>query len=154
MTKFSMGIDAVNIERAKRLSEHFVSSYYHENEINRAQSIVNPELRAEYLASRFAAKEAFCKAMGTGVAGNSLREIETAAMTSGKPFLVLHGSVKSRFHSIFGAEASTALSLTHEPPLAIAIVQVTYEEAQCDDAQCREAQCREAQCKEDGDAER
>lgn len=131
MTKFSIGIDAVNIERAKRLSEHFVSSYYHENEISRAQSIANPERRAEYLASRFAVKEALCKAMGTGVAGNSLREIETAAMPSGKPSLVLHGSVKSRFHSIFGADASTALSLTHEPPLAIAIVQVSYEGNQC-----------------------
>lgn len=77
--------------------------------------------RVEALAARFAAKEAFLKALGTGwVRGLSLRDVEVTRGNSGPPVLRLLGGAADRV-----AERGVRqlhLSLSHQPGLAAAIV--------------------------------
>lgn len=126
MMKISLGLDAVNIDRAKRLSDHFVQSFFHPSEVQKASECKNPHRRAEYLASRFAAKEAFAKALGTGIFGLKLNEIEVCSLPSGQPSLSLHGKAKADFDRDFPG-AVINISLTHEAPLALAVVQIFQE---------------------------
>jgi len=72
------------------------------------------------LAARFAAKEAFAKALGTGFTGLTLKDIRVENMMSGRPVLVLEGTALRAMKRI-GAE-KTHLSLTHEENLAAAQV--------------------------------
>ena len=77
----------------------------------------------EYFAARFAAKEAFAKALGTGIRGFSLTEVEVSSDDDGRPFLVFHGRAEKlaeglRFH----------LSMSHERNAAVAVVVAEHEE--------------------------
>jgi holo-[acyl-carrier protein] synthase len=76
--------------------------------------------RIERLAARFAAKEAATKALGSGIRGVSLREIEVVHTTSGQPRLCLHGRAEARARTI-GVEA-VSVSLTHTSMVAEAFV--------------------------------
>lgn len=71
------------------------------------------------LAARFAAKEAFGKALGTGLRGISLKEIETLRDVSGKPSLHLSGTASVLLEAR-GARAH--LSLSHEAAYSLAFV--------------------------------
>lgn len=77
--------------------------------------------RAEALAARFAAKESFLKALGTGwITGLSLRDVEVTRATDGPPMLRLVGGAADR-----AAERGVRrvhLSLSHQTGLAAAVV--------------------------------
>lgn len=77
--------------------------------------------RVEALAARFAAKEAFLKALGTGwVTGLPLRHVEVVKGKDGPPELRLHGAAAERM-----AERGVRrihVSLSHEPGFAAAVV--------------------------------
>lgn len=71
-------------------------------------------------AARFAAKEAFVKAIGTGLRGGRLTEIEVINDDLGRPQLVLHGYFKD-YAAGLGAER-IHLTLSHTKELAMAQV--------------------------------
>lgn len=76
---------------------------------------------AQHFAARFAAKEAFLKAMGTGwTGGHKFSDIEIVNNAQGKPTLVVHGKVKEfcEAHGIGAME----VSLTHIKDVASAVV--------------------------------
>jgi len=76
---------------------------------------------ALHFAARFAAKEAFLKAMGTGWSGgHKFSEIEVVNNALGKPELVVHGKVKE-FCEAHGI-AAMEVSLTHIKDVASAVV--------------------------------
>ena len=76
------------------------------------------------MAACFAAKEAFAKALGTGVRGFSLNEVSVAHDEWGAPFLRLSGSALAIAEE---KNLSFSLSLTHTDGMAGAVV-VAYEE--------------------------
>lgn len=76
--------------------------------------------RIERLASRFAAKEATTKALGTGIRGLGLREIEIISLPSGQPKIVLHHRAADRA-CVLGITA-ISVSLTHTTVMAEAFV--------------------------------
>lgn len=76
--------------------------------------------RVDRLATRFAAKEATSKALGTGFRGISPSEIEVGSEPSGKPELRLHGRALDRARAI--GVTSIAVSLTHTLVAAEAFV--------------------------------
>lgn len=79
------------------------------------------KLAAQHLALRFAAKEAFLKALGTGLRdGISWLDMEVRKDELGKPFLELSGKAAARFAAL-GAE-SCHLSLSHDAGCAVAMV--------------------------------
>lgn len=82
---------------------------------------------AESLAARFAAKEAFVKALGAShrhepprVPRLDLRDIEVANDEYGRPYLVLHGEADTLAEQLGVRHAW--LSLTHEKSTAAAVV--------------------------------
>jgi holo-[acyl-carrier protein] synthase len=84
------GIDIIEVNRIKKvLEEHgerFLQRILTEKEIEYCRSYSKPEL---HFAGRFAAKEAYSKAIGTGVGKSfSWKDIEIINDKKGKPFIV------------------------------------------------------------------
>lgn len=120
-----IGVDAVSIERASRLGNAFTKRWFSpsENDELAALSDAALEIRAQFIASRFAVKEAYAKARGTGFCQNVVpSEISVSKDGNGKPCVVLSGRTAE------GTQGQRVnVSITHEAPLAIAFV--TIEEA-------------------------
>ena len=122
-----IGIDVVHVHRMKRwrLIPGLLERYFHPDELFAALEKGNgAELS---LAARFAAKEAFGKALGTGLSGITLKDIMVKNRHNGLPEVLLSGSaLKALKHS--GANR-IHLSLTHERDNAVAMVVLESESA-------------------------
>ena len=86
--------------------------------------------KAERLAVRFAAKEAFVKAWSTARFGRTpqmdradLSEVEVVTDGFGRPSLVLHGAVATAVAAELG-DVRLHVSLSHDGPSAVAVVLV------------------------------
>ncbi|MGH7607216.1 MAG: holo-ACP synthase [Gemmatimonadales bacterium] len=117
-----VGLDIVETARvARALAIHghrFEERVYTPGEL--AACVARTD-RAQALAGRFAAKEAFLKAMGTGwVRGVSLRQVEVVACPGGQPALQLAGGAAAQARR--KQVRNVHLSLTHQPGLAAAVV--------------------------------
>lgn len=117
-----VGIDLVPVPRMAALlarrSEGSVRRLFTEAEISRCEA--GPR-RAESLAARFAAKEAFFKALGTGWGrGGGWTEVEVVTEADGRPTLRLHGLARTRSRERGVLRAH--LSLTHTAEVAGAYV--------------------------------
>lgn len=115
-----IGIDIVHTSRMSRWHGALLIRYFHPNELAEVKKRVSTMDHS--LAARFAAKEAFGKALGTGLSGLTLRDIEVVNDKNGKPSIRLHGSALDRFERAGGA--GLFLSLTHESDNAIAVVVI------------------------------
>ena len=117
-----LGIDAVNILRMNRWLEipGIFERYFHPEELDTARKRGN--MRMHSLAARFAAKEAFGKALGTGLSGFSLTECAVLNNENGKPDLVLYGKAHEAFLACGGERVLVAL--THEHDYAVAVVVI------------------------------
>ncbi len=115
-----LGIDVVHINRMEHWKEipGLFNRYFHKDEIKSAE-LRGPSAIMS-LAARFAAKEAFGKALGTGLAGLSLKEIQVINNHNGKPDIVISGKAEEAFVRFGGR--GIFLSLTHEKDNAIAVV--------------------------------
>ena len=94
MNIYGNGIDIVEIKRIKSLitkNKKIKKRIFTKNEIKFFEKLKN---KFACYAKRFAAKEAFAKALGTGISkGLSFNEIEINNNNSGKPFLELKKKV-------------------------------------------------------------
>lgn len=116
------GTDLIEIERIRasvsRHGDRFLRRIYTDGEIAYCGRKRNS---AESYATRFAAKEAAAKALGTGISqGVGWREIEVLREPSGRPTLRFSGRALQRAASLGVRRAS--LSLTHSRELAMAFV--------------------------------
>ncbi len=114
------GIDFVTISRIAPWleDEKLCRRFFHEEELAEVQS--RGAAAPSSLAARFAAKEAFAKALGTGFAGLALKQICVVSEKSGKPSLRVEGSARKAMEA--AGAARIHLSLTHEGDLAAAQV--------------------------------
>ena len=117
-----VGVDIVKVDRieqaVERWGHRFLKRIFTAAEIERCQQRARP---AQCLALRFAAKEAFAKALGLGMRkGLRWRDIEVVHDHLGKPDLLLHNQAQRLLE---GVEASrTWLSLSDERESALAVV--------------------------------
>lgn len=113
-----IGCDIIEIDRvAKAIAkETFKAKVFTEAEISYAEGR-GAQAAASY-AARFAAKEAVLKALGTGLRGGSLREIEVEVDSLGKPSIRLKGYHKELADSL--GIVGWQLSLSHSRTMAIA----------------------------------
>jgi len=119
-----VGIDIVDVRRISNWMKDpgLISRYFHEHELARAGSYNG----ALSLAARFAAKEAFGKALGTGLRNLNLKDICVENDELGKPMIRLMGSAKLAFEQVRGHRLH--LSLTHETDNAVAVVIIEGDE--------------------------
>jgi holo-[acyl-carrier protein] synthase len=122
MTIAGIGIDIVLVSRIdeliERYGERFLEKVFSRQEIEEGSKKMNG---AQFFAARFAAREAFFKALGTGWGrGLSLRDVSVAHDELGRPFL----NLSERAEGILGSMeiAGSHLSMTHEEDSALAIV--------------------------------
>jgi holo-[acyl-carrier protein] synthase len=116
------GIDIAEVPRIAeaidRFGDRFLRRIFTDGEISYCHSKAN---RVERYAARFAAKEAAMKALGTGWnRGVRWRDIEVVREPGGRPTITFHG-IAAKFAAHLRA-SHVALSLTHTPEQAIAIV--------------------------------
>lgn len=119
-----VGIDQVEVERMaallRRHPRRARERLFTPRERERCDATRRP---AECFAVRFAAKEAFLKALGTGLAlGMRWREVEVVAEEDGRPRLRVSGTAARRLREAGGR--SLHLSCTHEAGVAGAVVVV------------------------------
>ena len=122
-----LGSDLCNIERIanslERYGERFENRVF--TDIERAKARRRPYTIAGTYAKRFAAKEAFSKAVGTGFKrGVYMKDIGVVNAPSGAPTLALTGGAATRLEEMIpaGHEAHIHLTLTDDHPWAQAFV--------------------------------
>ena len=125
-----IGSDLCNIERIQksldRFGDRFINRVFTETE--RAKAERRPFTRAGTYAKRFAAKEAFSKAVGTGFKrGVFMRDIGVVNLSSGAPSFALSGGAKARLDAMTpeGHFAQVHLTMTDDHPFAQAFVVIT-----------------------------
>lgn len=115
----SIGVDIVEIKRIElavnRGSGRFLRRVYTETELRICRD------RFPSLASRFAAKEAVMKVLGTGGTGVAWREIEILTGDDGRPSVRLHGRALSKAARLNLKEVAISLSDSREYAVAVAI---------------------------------
>lgn len=122
-----IGSDLCNIERIQksldRWGDKFLNRVFTDTE--RAKAARRPFTAAGTLAKRFAAKEAFSKAVGTGFKrGVFMRDIGVVNLASGAPTLHLTGGAKARLDALApeGHLIDIHLTMTDDHPWAQAFV--------------------------------
>ncbi len=124
-----IGSDLCNIERIQasldRFGDRFEARVF--TDVERAKAARRPFTRAGTFAKRFAAKEAFSKAVGTGFKrGVFMRDIGVVNGIGGAPTLALTGGAKARLDAMTpqGHVAAIFLTLTDDHPWAQAFVVI------------------------------
>lgn len=122
MAVIGIGTDIVKVPRIKRLLDKrglsFAERILHTHELTLFKTHSSA---ANYLAKRFAAKEALSKALGTGIAkGINFTDIEVVNNEDGKPHLILHGAALTIAEKL--GVTHSFISLSDEKKYAIAYV--------------------------------
>lgn len=123
----AIGSDLCNITRIQASLDRFGARFEQRvfTEVEQAKAAKRPFTKAGTLAKRFAAKEAFAKAVGTGFrAGVFMKDIGVVNLPSGAPTLALTGGAAARLAAIMpaGHDAVVHLTLTDDHPWAQAFV--------------------------------
>ena len=117
------GVDIVNNLRIKNSikNKNFINRVFTLNEINNSKKLTN---KINYFAKRFAAKEAFVKALGEGFRNDvNFNDIEITNDKKGKPILNISGNVKKFLKKKFKLRKyQIFLSLSDEKEYSIAYV--------------------------------
>ena len=124
---FGIGTDIVNISRIKELLN---KNKKFKNRIFSIKEIEYCETRKNKFASyskRFAAKEAFSKALGIGISkGISFNEISINNNKNGAPFIELIGKTKVIVKNLTKSKNKIHLSLSDEKKYALAMVVISF----------------------------
>ncbi len=117
-----IGTDLVDVaEMARRIERGRLLRVFSEGE--RAYADSKPKRRMQTLAARWAAKEAFAKALGTGIRAEwNLEEIEVVNGDGGQPELRLGPSVRGALPE--GACVHVSLSHTSTSAVAVVIIEI------------------------------
>ena len=121
MKILGIGVDVIENKRIKSLinNKNFIKRTYGRNELKQSNKISN---KTNYFAKRFAAKEAFAKAIGTGFRKNlNFKDIEVLNDKLGKPFYskskkinsIIYKQLKIKKYNLF-------LSISDEKDYSIA----------------------------------
>lgn len=122
-----LGSDLCNIDRIQASLDRFGIRFEARvfTAVEQAKAAKRPFTKAGTYAKRFAAKEAFAKAVGTGFKrGVFMRDIGVVNLPSGAPTLALSGGAKARLDALTPAGHSMTihLTLTDDHPWAQAFV--------------------------------
>ena len=126
MNIYGIGTDIVRVDRIKKFlkNKNFLKRVFNEKEILKCKKIINS---SNCYAKRFAAKEAFSKALGTGIInGINFNEIIVLNSKLGKPYINLIGQTKKTIiKKLKGKKLKVSLSLSDEKKYAVAFVTIS-----------------------------
>jgi holo-[acyl-carrier protein] synthase len=124
---YGLGTDIVEVQRiaAKLAKPDFITLVFTPGEIAYCEQQVH---KAEHYAARFAAKEAYLKAQGTGWGnhgGVNFNQIEISHNPAGKPLLTLIGDAATRYTELHISQILVSLSHTSTMATATVIIETT-----------------------------
>ena len=126
MKILGIGVDVIENKRIKNLinNRSFINRIFGKNEVKHSKKILN---KTNYFAKRFAAKEAFAKALGIGISkGLKFKEISVLNISSGKPTINLSGKTKKIVVKILRTKKyKTLISLSDDKSYGLATVIIT-----------------------------
>ena len=126
MKILGIGVDIVKNNRIKisLKNKNFIDKIYSNNELKYSNSIKN---KVNYFSKRFAAKEAFAKALGTGFRMNlNFKDVEILNDKMGKPYYVRSKKIRNIINKNFNIKKFDCfLSISDEKDysIAFAIIQ-------------------------------
>jgi len=121
-----LGLDIVEKSRIIRIWERygtrFADKILHADEIARMETLHGSEV--QFLASRFAAKEAAVKALGTGFSlGIFPTHIAVSNLPDGRPQLLLYAEAHTRMQKLGASRAHISLTHGRETVAAVVILE-------------------------------
>lgn len=120
---FGVGVDIIQISRIEEAISRFGDTFIERAFGERERYAGGKEGAAAHFATRFAAKEAFLKALGTGLRkGIGWKEIEVMTDPLGRPEVLLSGRAREIFEE--KGLRRVHLSLAHEKEYGIAFVVI------------------------------
>ena len=126
MKLFGVGTDIIRVNRLKKSlnKKPFLSRIYSKEEIIKCK---RSKINSNCFAKRFAAKEAFSKALGTGISkGISFNEIVVLNEKSGKPYIKLINKTKKIVERKLKKKIyKISLSIADEKDYAVAFVTIS-----------------------------
>ena len=120
----TVGVDIIELSRIRAVYERWGQKFL--------DRIYTPEEQAycrgriPQLASRFAAKEAVMKALGTGIRGVGWKDIQVTRRRGGPPQIALHNRGKAMAERM--GVTQVAISLSHSQEYAVASVVMSVNE--------------------------
>lgn len=118
---YGIGCDIVKISRLEkwvRSEGSYIERFFHEDE--RLSESVSFQRKCESYAGKFAAKEAFSKALGTGISGFSLKDVYVVSDSKGKPEFRVTGKALELVEELCGKNCRIHVSISHEKEYAVA----------------------------------
>ena len=123
MSTLGIGVDIIDNSRIKKsiTNKKFVSRIFSNDEIIRSKKTLN---KTAFFSKRFAAKEAFSKALGTGFRkGLNFNDISIINDKYGKPLIKLNNKLQNIIKKKFKTKKfNVYLSISDEKKHAIAFV--------------------------------
>ena len=124
MKILGIGTDIIEKSRIKKLlkNKNFIKRIFTPSEITLSKKVNN---KISHYSKRFAAKEAFAKALGLGISkGISFREISIVNKKNGSPYIELLGKTKIISNNLI-KKKKIYLSLSDEKNFALAMVVIS-----------------------------
>lgn len=121
-------MDITEISRIKEAmdrNENFLQKLFDKEEIEYLKS---RGMRAEYVAGRFAAKEAVAKALGTGFRGFNFKDIVIDRTALGKPIVILKGKAKLTAQKNGNYKIHLSISHGQDNAIAYAVLEKAIDE--------------------------
>ena len=125
MKIYGIGTDIVSVDRIKKSfkNKYFINRLFCKEEMSKCSKLIDCY---NCYAKRFAAKEAFSKALGTGISnGINFNEIIVMNEKNGKPFIKLRGKTMQIIKKKFKKNPKIDLSLSDEKKYAVAFVTIS-----------------------------
>ena len=120
-----IGTDIVLVARIEealeKYGERFVRRIFTDEERRYCEA---QKHKFQHYAARFAAKEAFSKAIGTGITGDmTWTSVEVVKIRTGEPFLRVHGKIAEKY-----GDCTLHVSLSHTSESALAMVAIETDD--------------------------
>lgn len=125
---FGIGCDIVKVSRLEKWvqsEDSLIKRFFNEKEW--VPSGASFTRKCESYAGKFAAKEAFSKALGTGISGFSLSDVYVVKDKRGKPEFCVSGDAAKLVEEMCGKDYTVHISISHEKEYAVA-----YAVIECD----------------------
>lgn len=124
---YGIGVDIVSIKRFREMYEkhgrRLLNKIFSQAEI---EYILSKNSPYPHMAARFAVKEAYSKALGTGIGEHAnFNEISTENDENGKPHILLYGKTKREIERLISDRYEIHVSLSHEKEFAVAYVVIS-----------------------------
>ncbi|MBD5645426.1 holo-ACP synthase [Clostridium botulinum] len=116
---YGIGTDIIEIRRIEKAitrNKNFINKLFTKNEMDLWEK---KNFKLEFIAGRFAAKEAISKALGTGIRDFNFKDIEIINNELGKPQVILKPKAEDIIRKI-SQSYKIHLSISHEKEYAIA----------------------------------